>query len=136
MHDEDNAIGLDVVNPKGSSWHMYGDKRLLDKADLENRNLVIQAVQASADEIFQAWSTQQMPAPNSYQAWQYAPTLDSARATTQALATLFTFENPPQRRLDIKKRREWQFTLDYWYSSTAIACNTSGLWKYPITLGQ
>ena len=135
MHDEDNAIGLDVVNPDGSSWRMYGDKRLLDKANIKTLDLVTKAVQASADEIFDAWSTQQVPAPDDYQAWQYAPTLDSAGATTQELAPLFTFEDPPQRRLHLEKRREWRFTLDYWYSTTAILCSTDGLWTYPITIG-
>ena len=135
MHDEDNAIGLDVINPTGFSWRMYGDNRLLDEVDLDNQKSVVKAVQTSADEVFQAWSTQKMPTLESYQAWQYAPLLDSARSTTQALAPLFTFEDQPQRRTDIKNRQQWQFTSDYWYSSTALACKTSGLWAYPITLG-
>ena len=135
MHDEDNAIGLKVVNPKGFSWRMYGDKRLLDEVDRDNRNLAVKAIQASADEIYQAWSTGKMPASDTYQAWQYAPTLESARANTQKLAPLFTFEDKPRRRADITKRRTWEFTSSYWYWSTIAECIKSGLWKYPITLG-
>ena len=52
MHDEDNAIGLDVTNLHGSpSWRMFCNKRLLDTVDETNRNLATTAVQTSADEI-------------------------------------------------------------------------------------
>ncbi|KAI9800895.1 MAG: hypothetical protein M1833_003031 [Piccolia ochrophora] len=134
MHDEDNAIGLSVQNPRQETWQMYGDKRLLDTVDVTNQVLVTKAIQASANEIFQAWSTKQMPTPDIYQAWQYAPTLDSARAVDQKLVRLFTFESQPQRRAVIADRCQSKFTLDYWYSTTALDCRTSGLWNYPITL--
>lgn len=135
MHDEDNAIGLEVTSPQGSpSWRMFGDKRLLDTVDKTNQNQATKAVQASADEIFQAWSTKEIPTPEKYQAWQYAPTLVSARAATQELAPLFTFEEIPQRRTAIEHRREWSFTLDYWYWSTIVAIVESNLWNYPITI--
>ena len=95
MHDEDNAIGLAVVNPNHYGWHMYGDKRLFDKVDASNKIMVIVAVQLSADEIFEAWTTQKTPSIESYKALDCAPTLETARATTQELAPLFTFENKP-----------------------------------------
>jgi hypothetical protein len=135
MHDEDNAIGLSVQNPNGTAWTMYGDKRLLDRVDVTNRNLVIAAVQTSADEIFEAWFMQRVPNPSSYRAWYFAPTLASARAYTQVLAPLFTFEAIPRRRSVIANRRQYIFTSDYWYWSTSLACATSGLWNYPITIG-
>jgi hypothetical protein len=114
---------------------MYGDKRLLDAVNADNKTRCLRAVQVSADEIFTAWSTQTMPSISTYQAWQYAPTLTSARANNQLLAPLFTFEQTPQRRADVGHRRQWKFTLDYWYWSTYILCVKSGLWNYPITLG-
>jgi len=132
MHDEDNAIGLDVVDPQGAKWKMYGDKRLLDSEDDENRKRCQAAVQTSANEIFAAWKSGTIPPTESYGAWQYAPTLESARANTQELAPLFTFEDPPQRRADIKERRKWSFTSNYWYATTYAWCIASGLWKYPI----
>lgn len=134
MHDEDNAIGLDVSNPQGDSWHMYGDKRLLDKEDTQNRTLCQKAVQLSADEVYAAWSNQKVLDPADFQVWQLAPTLESARSSTQALAPLFTFDAIPERRQDITKRRQYAFTSDYWYWSTLILIKQSGLWNYPITL--
>ena len=131
MHDEDNAIGLSVKNPRGQSWTMYGDKRALDKVDDTNKELCVDAVQASADEIYNAYQTKRAPSPADYQAWTYAPTLESARGQ-QTLAPLFTFEGA--RREDIKKRRLWKFTTDYWFSTTAALCKISGLWNYPIVM--
>lgn len=136
MHDEDNAIGLDVVNPQGDSWHAYGDKRLLDTADTKNAELAHLAVQTSADEIYKAWTTGQVPSADNYGAWQYAPTLESAAAQTQALQPLFLNGSPVSRRADITKRRDVQRTTDYWYGTTAALCAKSGLWTYPITLGN
>ena len=66
MHDEDNAIGLDVVDSQGAKWKMYGDKRLLDSEDDENRKRCQAAVQTSANEIFAAWKSGTMPPVDSY----------------------------------------------------------------------
>lgn len=131
MHDEDNAIGISVKNPAGESWMMYGDKRALDRVDSDNKTRCVNSVQASADEIYKAYQTKQAPSPAEYQAWSYAPTLESAR-DHQKLATLFTFKQ--ERRREIKNRSQWTFKTDWWYWSTALECKTSGFWKYPITI--
>ena len=132
MHDEDCAIGFRVSNPAGESWDCYGDKRALDKADAENLKRCVEAVQASADEIYTAYSTKKAPSPSAYAAWEIAPTLESARSTSQLLAKLFTFES--ERRQDIKKRRVWDFKTNWWFPTTAAECKISGYWNYPITL--
>ena len=132
MHDEDCAIGFQVSNPAGGSWYCYGDKRALDKEDADNLKRCVAAVQASADEIYIAYSTKKAPSPSSYAAWNIAPTLNSALSTSQQLATLFTFKS--ERRKDIKKRRVWSFKTDWWFWSTALECKTSGYWNYPIVL--
>jgi len=130
IHDEDCAIGLHVQNPAGESWECYGGRRALDKVAAENLK---RAVQASADEIYAAYSTKIVPSPSTYAAWVIAPTLASARFTSQALAKLFTFDS--ERRRDIKKRQVWEFKADWWPWSTAFERKTSGYWIYPIVLG-
>jgi hypothetical protein len=132
MHDEDSAIGLQVSNPAGESWQCYGDKRALDQESAENLKRCVAAVQASADEIYTAYSTGTAPSSSDYAAWKIAPTLDSARSTNQQLATLFTFDSG--RRKGIKTRRVWEFTTNWWYWSTLAECKLSGYWNYPITL--
>ncbi len=88
-------------------------------------------MQASADEIYKAYQTKQAPSPANYQAWTFAPTLESANAH-QTLVTLFTFKN--ERRKVIENRKLWNFKTDWWFWSTALECKTSGWWNYPITI--
>ena len=135
MHDEDNAIGLSVPSPTGVAWSIYGDKRLLDEVNTQNKDRCAQAVQASADEIAQAWLTQLVPQPDDFRAWSIAPTLASALSKTQELAPLFLLGDKLYRRADVTNRREWKFTYAYWFATTIGLCKTSGLWNYPITLG-
>lgn len=108
----------------------YGDKRALDKEAKENLRRCVAAVQASADEIYTAYKTKQ--APRTYVAWGIAPTLESASSPDQVLAKLFTLDL--ERRQNIKKRRAWEFTTNWWFWSTAAECEVSGWWKYPITI--
>lgn len=86
MHDEDNRWGLNVTNALGQSWRAYGDKRYFDTVDVANKNLVDFAVQESADEVFTAFSTGQVPAPNSYSALQRIPNLQTVSDNTRAQA--------------------------------------------------
>ncbi|KAF2014386.1 hypothetical protein BU24DRAFT_481845 [Aaosphaeria arxii CBS 175.79] len=129
MHDEDNAIGLNVSNPAGRSWSTYGDKRLLDKEDVANKNEAWNAVRTSADEIYQAWKNKKVPAYPNYGAWNWAPILSKIQ-DGQLVAPLFRPDG--QRRADIRKRCQYKFTNNYWYWSTAADCKVSGLWDYPI----
>ncbi|KAK0184055.1 fungal fucose-specific lectin-domain-containing protein [Armillaria mellea] len=123
MHDEDNAIGIGAKNPAGQSWTLYGDKRALDSVNEDNKKHCVDSVQASADEIYRAYQIKQAPSPANYQAWTFAPTLESANAH-QILARLFTFKS--ERRQVIKNRKLWNFKTDWWFWSTALECKTSG----------
>ncbi|KAJ3559349.1 hypothetical protein NM688_g402 [Phlebia brevispora] len=118
MHDEDNAIGLSVENPRGDKWTVYGGKRALDVEDADNLARCIAAVQASADE-------------NLHRHGREAPTLESATGN-QLLAPLFNASG--ERRKDIKDRRTWAFKADWGVWSTARKCLASGLWRHPIKI--
>ena len=137
MHDEDAAIGLLVENPSGESWMCYGDKRALDKVAADNLKRCVAAVQASADEVYAAYTMKTVPSPNAYKAWAIAPTLESARRP-QELTPLFKYRDGTrkdvERRQAIEDRRTPDFTADWWPSSTAAECRASGWWKYPITI--
>ncbi|KAJ5964876.1 uncharacterized protein N7479_004752 [Penicillium vulpinum] len=141
MHDEDCAIGLNVTNSNKTSFRVYGDKRLLDKANIVTRDLCIKALQYSADEIFDAWKNKVIP--TSFQALELAPTLESSRQP-QELSPLFRLPVPSDkkqvvwRRGDIKNRRAKQddYTQDWWYLTTVNLCKSSKLWNYPITLNS
>lgn len=123
-----------MSNPAGKSWDCFGDKRALDKVAAENLKYCVAAVQASADEIYTAYSTKKAPPSSEYEAWKIAPTLESARSTNQQLAPLFTFQR--ERRKSIKERRAWEFKTNWGFKSTVIECKASGRWKYPITIDR
>lgn len=128
MHDEDNSIGLRVKNSFGTEWTCYGDKRLLDKVDSENAKQCLLALQASVDEIYEAWQSTQSPDPKDYAALRYAPLVDSS----QALAPLFLPDG--QRRSSIRDRRTHEFTYLYTFPTTILDVEISGLWNFPITM--
>lgn len=131
MHDEDNAIGLQVANPRGATWHAYGDKRYLDSVNADNRNHAFNALQISTAEIFTAWKTGLVPEYGKYRAWEEAPTLDSAGGN-QELAPLFRPDGA--RRLSLQNRRAWSFTNFYTYATTLIEIAAGDLWDYPIKI--
>jgi hypothetical protein len=133
MHDEDNAIGLRVQNPIGDSFIAYGDKRLLDRENHKNLNLTIQAVQASADEVFAAWESKTVISFDNFTAWEFAPTLASARGA-QELAPLFLSGKGPPRRDTLANRREWKYTTYYTFGGTLFKIGLGKLWNYPIKL--
>ncbi|MCC5793048.1 MAG: phospholipase [Legionellaceae bacterium] len=61
MHDEDNIAGLNVHNRLGQHWRAYGDG-MLHQAEAEpHREILLDLMQMSADEVFLAFSTGQAP---------------------------------------------------------------------------
>ncbi|ATZ53462.1 hypothetical protein BCIN_09g03080 [Botrytis cinerea B05.10] len=134
MHDEDCAIGLSVKDSSGKAWTMYGDKRLLDDANSDNFGRCQEAVQTSADEIYDAWIGTKKT--SDFKALDLAPTLESALGTDQKLAPLFKVQgNEVLRRENIKDRRNHTSTTPSWsYRGTYDECGKSGWWKHPITL--
>lgn len=59
MHDEDSFYGINVVNnvDKGNAWLLYGDKRIFDSVNDRGARLARQAVEASKQEVFDAFHT-------------------------------------------------------------------------------
>ncbi|KAI0334364.1 fucose-specific lectin [Cubamyces sp. BRFM 1775] len=138
MHDEDCAIGLTVQNPAGETWTCYGDKRVLDKEDAENLRRCVAAIQASADEIYEAFLSKHAPPSSQYKAWTMAPVLASARDPEQTLAALFRYadaeEKVLERRSLLMNRRLREYTANWSAAQTIKDCLSSGWWKYPIEI--
>lgn len=55
MHAEENSQGLHVHNARGDRWTAYGDKSYFKDATETHKNHVIEAMQASADQVFAAY---------------------------------------------------------------------------------
>lgn len=61
MHNEDGWNGLTVRNGAGVEWVAFGDTRLLDSVSAKNRAQVVQAVQASVDDVWAAFNGRMVP---------------------------------------------------------------------------
>ncbi|KTD60978.1 hypothetical protein [Legionella shakespearei] len=61
MHNEDNRHGLNVVNAEGTSWVAYGDGYLYKPEAEMQRLVMLDAMQRSADGVYNAFLTGQIP---------------------------------------------------------------------------
>lgn len=77
MHDEDNTWGLCVSNKKGNKWRCFGDAELLTEKNLMNYQIAKNAIQASVDEVYEAY--QDKSYDKSYKALDYIPDLDALK---------------------------------------------------------
>lgn len=91
MHDEDSHFGLMVTPANGGApWRAYGDKRYFDSVDLTNLNLVDGAVQLSADEVWEAFSTGQTLQPANFAALGFIANLTTVQQFGANIATNFS----------------------------------------------
>ncbi|WP_347904089.1 phospholipase [Pseudomonas purpurea] len=121
MHDEDSKFGLNVSNAQGDHWHAYGDKRFFDTVDSANRRLVGQAVQRSADDVFDTFLSGTLPAPSSYGALKLLPDLNAAKKPAGNFAALFVQEGDKVlRRSDVNNLNDTQRIDNWWGWSTYL----------------
>ena len=130
MHDEDNAIGLNVENPRGEKFRAFGDKRLLSPGNQTGLKACQNALAVSAGEVYEAWLNKKVPPECGV--WKYAPTLArSADMAKQELKPLFLNQSVPPIRKDIGNRRDDPQTLDYTFLRAALECKLNGRWNHP-----
>jgi hypothetical protein len=113
MHDEDSDHGLKVHNEAGDSWTAYGDKRLLDSVSKENRNIAVRAVQASADDVWKAYTG----GGDLYRALEFIPNLAQVGNvdTKENFSPLFLVKDGvAARRNDVANRQDYSWTKDWW----------------------
>ncbi|KAM5341871.1 hypothetical protein ACJ41O_014902 [Fusarium nematophilum] len=76
MHNEDNKLGITVKNRKGTKFTIWGDKQLFEAKNARNKEMMRQALQASVDEVYEAFESKVAKPPGGepgYRAWLYAP---------------------------------------------------------------
>ncbi|MGY2290470.1 phospholipase [Pseudomonas sp. SDO528_S397] len=121
MHDEDSKFGLNVRNALGVQWRAYGDGRYFDSVSAANRTQVKRAVQASADEIFDAFISGNAPSPANFKAPLHVPDLNAAQNPANNFAPLFKMEGDKVlRRKDVNNLNDKQWTNDWWGWSTYL----------------
>ena len=81
-HNEDNHDGLYVDNARGDHWLAYGDGKELDDVNAANLSTAVAAVQASADEVYQAFVIGVATVPSPAAGLQYVPGLNFSEMPT------------------------------------------------------
>lgn len=123
MHDEDSKYGLKVHNALGQSWTAYGDKRLLDVAAKEELTITVQAVQASANDIWTAYKSGKVLGENDIQALKILPDLTRIRDlnSRENFSPLFVWKDGTvQCRTSLTDRNCFQWT-PYWSAPSTLA---------------
>lgn len=119
MHDEDSKFGLKVRNGHGEQWRAFGDKRYFDATDADNRNQVNQAVQDSADEVYAAYSSGNVP--TTFNALQRLPDLSFVMNLANNFSPLFRVQgNKVLRRKDVNNLNDTATVDDWWGWSTYL----------------
>ena len=74
MHNEDNKLGITVKNKRGAEYTCWGDKQMFEEANKQNKENMRQGLQASVDEVYQAFESKKVKRPEEgYRPWNYAP---------------------------------------------------------------
>jgi len=61
QHEVDGKTGLEIENGRNQRWRAYGDGSFFSSANRTNLHRVIEATQASVDELYQAFESQKVP---------------------------------------------------------------------------
>lgn len=76
MHDEDGNLGLNVQNPAGEKWKIYGDTKLFDPANSNNLRICTEAIKVSVQEVHDAYKLRKVIDESQFGAWKLAPILE------------------------------------------------------------
>jgi len=128
MHDEDSGNGLLTQNKRGDTWVAYGDDHFSTDANAKNKSMVIEAVQRSADEIWDTFKTGSLPAihsaldliPNVTKAQNYTQDHDKKDVNGAAMFIWDIYsQGPEETRPAIKRRMDYDNVYVWQWKSLA-----------------
>lgn len=124
MHDEDCMWGLYVENHRGDTWIAYGDKKYADTYNQDSHVLVNEAVQASIDEVFDAFDKGVFPEdPGDYAALKIAPDIhafeDPERRENYAAFFIVDGKKRVRARSEYRKLESYKWTK-FWTVGTTL----------------
>ncbi|EKD73228.1 MAG: hypothetical protein ACD_45C00396G0006 [uncultured bacterium] len=118
MHYEENEHGLHVNNLRGDHWGAYGDHYYYDSISDENRALLRESLQESADQVFAAYQQGNAPTEDNVAKW-----LPFASNDPSDIAPLFYWDSETHtlyRRTDIANVYDRHWTSNWWGWTTLI----------------
>jgi len=117
MHNEDDEIGLTVTNQVGDRWTAYGDHYFFEPKNDKNQALLLRALQASADEIFSAYSTGNLPETDNVKPLVPFLVADNQKPNSHVnSAPLFYWDEKTKKlmcRNDIEDPYNYEWTADW-----------------------
>lgn len=122
MHEEENHYGLQVHNGRGDHWQVMGDRSYMSTLNTDNRRILNETMQTSADEIFNAYLTGQLPEKD--RADELLPIADEVGDSAKLdISALFYWDEKKQtlmRRstLESAYARGW---TDRWWGVSTLA---------------
>lgn len=116
MHGEENHQGLIISNRRGDTWQAYGDGFYLDPRNERNREILQEALQASADDVYTVFITGRLPTDDVV--FKLIPNFDTILIDEKHLNTpaLFVWDkqkNKLLRRVHMNDLQDTQLT-EYW----------------------
>lgn len=122
MHNEENKLGLHVHNDLGEQWMVYGDYSYFNPYNQTNQQMLLKALQQSADEIFETYYTGVIPDKNIILGMvpQVEP---STSENNMDIAPMFYWDKHRKelyRRADLSNPYDHHWTNSWWAWSTLI----------------
>lgn len=122
MHAEENQYGLHVHNLRGDSWFASGDQYFFDPQNDENRKMLEDALQESANQVFFAYING--VAPDGDKINEVIPLPDETGLTvTRDIVPLFYWDASKgilYRRKDVSNVYDHHWISDWWAWSTIL----------------
>lgn len=123
MHNEENHYGLPVHDQLGNHWQSFGDFFYFDKANQINRNHLIETLQLSVDEVFDAYvhGAQHKPSRVALLIPHYD---EGGSQSTLSISPLFYWDSKAKqllRRKDLANVYDRHWTNNWWGWTTLLA---------------
>lgn len=126
MHNEENKFGIHVNNNLGEQWLVYGDYSYFNPFNQTNQQMLLKTLQASADEIFEAYYSGSLPERNQIE--DMVPHITQLNdENNMDIAPMFYWDDQNKqllRRTNLANPYDRHWTNSWWGWSTLLLLKT------------
>lgn len=126
MHNEENKFGIHVNNNLGEQWLVYGDYSYFNPFNQTNQQMLLKTLQASADEIFEAYYSGSLPERNQIE--DMVPHIAQLNdENNMDIAPMFYWDDQNKqllRRTNLANPYDRHWTNSWWGWSTLLLLKT------------
>lgn len=122
MHNEENKFGIHVTNKLGDQWVVYGDYSYFNPFNQTNQQMLLRALQQSADELFDAYQTGVLP--DKFRVLELVPHAQQINDENNVdIVPMFYWDERSKqlfRRTDLSNPYDKHWTSSWWGWSTLL----------------